>query len=131
MDKAQALHNFWSGFGIPAFDETSVPDEQDRADLYGDAFPYITYTVATDSFEAPVTLNASLWYKSNSWADISKKTEEIAQKIEEAYPITTEIDNGRIFITKGRPFAQRMEEPNDDNVRRMYLTISVEYLTRW
>ena len=70
MNKAQALHNFWSGFGITAYDETTVPDNA--------PFPYITYAVETDSLDNVVLMNASLWYKSYSWAEIQTKAEEIA-----------------------------------------------------
>ena len=35
MDKQQAIHGFWSSFGITAYDENSVPDDAE--------LPYITY----------------------------------------------------------------------------------------
>ena len=123
MDKAQAIDKFWNSFGIPAYDKYTVPKNA--------KFPYITYTMQTDSFERPVILNADLWYKSKSWKDIFQKSEEIAQTIAEMYPITLEIDGGRLYIVKGTPFAQRMDDPDDDTIRRMYLTVQVEYLTRW
>lgn len=123
MDKAQAIDRFWNSFDIPAYDQHTVPDDA--------PFPRITYSVYMDSFEKPVVMNASLWYKSKSWKDITQKTDEISKAIEEAYPITAELDDGRVYITKGTPWAQRMDDPEDDNIRRMYLTIQVEYLTRW
>ena len=42
MDKAQALHSFWSGFGLTAYDENTVPD--------GAQLPYITYEVEGDPY---------------------------------------------------------------------------------
>ena len=123
MDKAQAIDKFWNGFGIPAYDQYCVPDKA--------PFPRITYSVYMDSFDKPVVMNASLWYKSKSWKEITQKTDEISKAIEEAYPITAELDDGRVYITKGTPWAQRMDDPEDDNIRRMYLTVQVEYLTRW
>ena len=123
MNKAQALHNFWSGFGITAYDETTVPDNA--------PFPYITYAVETDSLDNVVLMNASLWYKSYSWAEIQTKAEEIAEAIVKMQPPTIELDTGRLYITKGTPFAQRMSEPADDTVRRILLNISAEYLTAY
>ena len=123
MDKAQAIDKFWNGFGIPAYDQFTVPEDA--------PFPRITYSVYMDNFDRPVVMNANLWYKSKSWKEITQKTDEISKAIEEAYPITTEIDDGRLYITKGNPWAQRMDDPEDDQIRRMYLTIQVEYLTRW
>ena len=37
MTKEAALHNFWSMFGVPAYEENAVPSGEDGAE-----FPYIT-----------------------------------------------------------------------------------------
>ena len=58
MDKAQAIHDFWSRFSLPVYDENTVDDDA--------VMPYITYSVATGSLEDIVLLNASLWYRSTS-----------------------------------------------------------------
>ena len=71
MTKGQAIQQFWSSFGLTAYDATSVPDDA--------PFPYITYSVRTDSLDNVVTDSASLWYRSYSWKDISEKAEEIRQ----------------------------------------------------
>lgn len=42
MTKEAALYNFWSMFGITAYEENAVPSDA--------KFPYITYQVVTDSF---------------------------------------------------------------------------------
>jgi hypothetical protein len=34
-----------------------------------------------------------------------------------------------LYISKGSPFAQRMKEPSDDMVRRIYININAEFLT--
>lgn len=123
MTKGQAIHNFWSGFGLTAYDENSVPDDA--------PFPYITYACETDSIENICLMNASLWYYSESWQEISEKAEEIAKKIVEMKPPTIEIENGRIYIAKGSPFAQRLRDPSSDMVRRMLINITAEYLTAY
>ena len=124
MDKAQAIHSFWNSFGVPAYDENSAYDSQMEIE-----FPYITYSVSTDSLGFPVVMTADVWYKSYSWKEISEKTEQIAKYIEtEMRPIP--LDVGYLYITKGTPFAQRMtEETGVDNVRRMFLIINAEFLT--
>lgn len=123
MDKAQALHSFWSSFSLPAYDEASVPSGDDTPQ-----FPYITYTVATDALDGSLPLVASLWYKSTSWRDITLKSEEIARRIETMErPIP--IDNGYLWIVRGTPFAQRMTEPDDNTIRRILLNIVAEFLT--
>lgn len=123
MDKAQALHNFWSGFNMPAYDELTVPDNA--------ALPYITYEVKTDSFENKMNLSASIWNRSTSWAAVEQKAAEIAQFIQKQNPCTIRIDGGRMYIVKGTPFAQRMLDPSDDGVRRIVLSIDVEFLTEF
>lgn len=121
MDKAQAIHSFWSGFGLTAYDENTVDEDA--------VTPYITYSVSTDNLDEPITLNGSLWYRSNSWEEISQKIEEISSAIYRMRPI--KIDDGYLWITKGNPFAQRMSEPGDDMMRRIYINLIVEFLTAY
>jgi len=120
-DKWQAIHAFWNSFGIPAYDETSVP---------GDAvMPYITYNAAVSEFESTVMLNASLWYNSTSWAAISQKADEIAQSIN-GYRLEPLKDNQYLFLSKGTPFAQRLEDTND-RIRRIFINVMGEFFTRY
>lgn len=121
MTKGQAIQRFWEGFGIPAYDETTVPDNAE--------FPYITYSVHTGSLGDLCITNVSLWFRSYSWQGISEKTEEISRAIAEMNPPSIAIDGGRLYITKGTPFAQRMQEPSDDAIRRMLLNINYEFFT--
>lgn len=120
MDKAQAVHDFWSKFGIPAYDENSVPDDA--------TMPYVTYNVTTDNFDKPVQLNGSLWYRSTSWEDVSKKTDEISRHVGYGYYIQ-KIDGGYMRIVMGQPFAQRMNDPEDAMVRRMFIILEAEFMT--
>ena len=121
MDKAQAIHNFWSGFGWDAYDENSVPDDAE--------YPRITYEVQTDSLDNILLLSASLWDRSTSWERVSKKAEQIAQEIVHIYPAAIRIAGGGLYISKGTPFASRMSEPNNDTIKRIYLNINAEFLT--
>lgn len=122
MDKMQALHAFWSSFSIPAYDENTVPLDA--------SFPYITYEAASDRLDYAMNLSASIWYWSLSWEDITHKADEIAEYIENLYPPAIKLDVGRMYITAGRPFAQRMGDP-DGNIRRILLTINVEFFTEF
>lgn len=122
MDKHQALETFWSSFGLPAYDQYTVP---------GDAvLPYLTYEDVTDSIGTVVHMTASLWYRDRSWTAISQKAQEIADAITAMYPITLPLDTGRLYLTRGTPWAQRMIEPDDSGVRRVILNLQAEYLTQ-
>lgn len=123
MDKSQALHEFWSSFGLPAYASETVPDDA--------TLPYITYDVSTDSLDYVINLNASLWYRSMKWEEISKKAEEIAEYISTMQPPTIELDYGRMYLTKGNPFAQRMSDEGGADIRRIVLSINVEFLTKY
>lgn len=119
MNKEQALQSFWSSFGIPAYDETTVPDDA--------KMPHITYSVITDSLDNVVNLNASLWYYSTSWAEITRKKDEIAEYVGVGGKVI-KLDNGYAWLCRGVPFAQRMVDTND-MVRRIYINIQAEFLT--
>ena len=123
MTKGQAIQSFWESFNIDAYDETSVPDDA--------PFPYITYSVQTDSFENTVMSTASLWYRSYSWKEISEKAEEIAERIVKLNPPTIQLNGGRLYITKGVPFAQRMKEESEDAIRRIVLNVNMEFMTEY
>lgn len=123
MTKGQAIQEFWESFGLTAYDETTVPDDA--------PFPYITYQVHTGSIGDVCIVNTSLWYRSYSWKEISEKTEEISEAIAKMYPPSIKINGGRLYITKGAPFAQRMGDASDDSIRRMLLSINYEFLTEY
>lgn len=123
MNKEQAIHSFWSGFGLKAYDEQTVPTGDDAP-----AFPYITYEVITNNIGNPVQLTASLWYRTTGWTEITAKKDQIAGAIGYGHKII-KIDGGYMYLTLGSPFAQRMADDTDDMIRRIYMQINCEYLT--
>lgn len=120
MDKSQAINTFWNSFGIPAYDEYTVPD--------GTSMPYITYNASFDAVNMDVPMTASVWYRDSSWENISKKVEQISQTIGYSYYIKA-IDGGYMVVKRGNVFAQRMNDPDDLDVRRILVSILVEFLT--
>ena len=123
MNKAQAIHTFWSGFGIPAYDEQTVPDNA--------KMPYITYRVVTDSIGNVCNLTGSIWYRSTSWKEVSDKAAEVAQAVGQYGFTKLKLDDGYVWFTKGAPFAQRMSDPASDMIRRIYLNVQAEFLTAY
>lgn len=122
MNKYQALHAFWNSFDLPAYDETTVPDDA--------VMPYITYNVATDSLGQVVPLSATLWYRSNSWESISQKAEQIARRIGDHSYFIQKLDDGYVWYTKGTPFAQRIAS-EDRDIRQVYINVTAEFLTKY
>lgn len=123
MDKEQAIHSFWSSFGLTAYDEQTVPTGWSAPKP-----PYITYELSTDNIGESVALTASIWYRGTSWSAVTAKAHEIERYIGYGGRII-DIDNGYIWITRGRPFAQRMSDDTDSSIRRIIINIMVEYLT--
>ena len=121
MTKAAAIYQFWSSFGLTAYEENTVPTDA--------AFPYITYQLVTDSFDREVAATASLWYRGESWTAINAKTEEISKKIG-ASGKKIAVDGGGIWIKRGQPFAQNMGDESDDLIKRKYINISIVFITQ-
>lgn len=120
MTKSEALHKFWSSFGIKAYDANTVPDTA------REIFPRITYDVATDSFGNEVALTASIWDRNMSWVRAEEIKDEISGEIGDG-GVNAPYKNGMIWIKRGTPFATRMSD-TDDSIRRILLNIEVEYI---
>lgn len=120
MNAIQTLHNFWNGFGLPAYDETDVPDDAQ--------LPYITYEVSNDYFGGVLAQAASVWYRSSSWVAVTEKEQQIADYIGRGGRMVA-FDGGAFWIKRGEPWAQRMGDPDDDMIRRIALNIEIEFLT--
>lgn len=117
MTKEQALHTFWSGFDVPAYDQYTVPDDAE--------LPYITYEVITDNFGAQNVLTASIWDRSTSWGKVTGILEKIANLVGYGGH-TVRYDNGLLWIKRATPFSQRMDD-EDDSIRRIVINVEVEY----
>ena len=121
MDKWQAQHNFWNSFGVPAYEEHSVPDNA--------TFPRITYEAATSTFEDIVSITASIWTRTSSWA----QADTLANTIEDYIKTMgcPEIDGGRYRVFIGlTTFARRMDDPNDDQIKRILLNVQFEFMSK-
>ena len=124
MTKASALYNFFSSFGINAYEETLVPTGEEAP-----KFPYLTYQLVTDSFDNEVLIPVSLWYRSEaSLLALNTKTEEISQRIGRG-GVFLDCDGGKIWLKRGSPFAQTMGDDADKTIKRKYINITAEFLT--
>ena len=132
MDKWKAQHEFWSSFGLPAYDENTVLTEG-LEDSPG--FPFITYQAVGGIMGQMLAISASLWYRSSSWAEISQKADEMLRQIQnEMLTSPVEIDGGYFWIKipEATPFAQRMGSGTDDDlIKRILITVEAESLTNY
>lgn len=120
MTKAQALFSFFDSFGMAAYESRSVPEDA--------PFPRITFDLSVGDYGAEVSFAASVWYRSNSLAEITDKTGEIARRVSLG-GVVLPCDGGHIRLYCGTPWMQLMGDPDDDMVRRAYLNFTARYNT--
>lgn len=139
MDVWQAQHDFWNSFGVPAYEEHNVP-EKDK-----NVFPRITYESATSVFGSLVSITASIWTRSTSWATADELANYIqsyilnqGRTIQNPYnheyiaiPVCKRLDDGYMRIYIGdTTFAQKMDDPEDDQIKRIILNVTFEFMTK-
>ena len=127
MTKAAAIYQFFSSFGLTAYEEDSVyaMAMQGQAPSY----PYITYEGKTDYFgENDSPLSFSLWYRSSSWTEINAKSAAISAAIGRVGTILT-CDGGYILIQRSQPWVQNMGDDSDDMVKRNFHNLKVRFYT--
>lgn len=123
MTKEQALHAFYSEFGLPAYQEDAVPTGADKPE-----FPYITYEVATDSFGSELPLSMSVWYRTTSWSEPNAKAREIAEKVTRGGRMIP-CDGGGFWVKPAEPFIRSTGDESDNMIKRKIFNFSIEYIT--
>lgn len=116
-----ALQGFFGGFGIPCYPEDSVPD----FDALGNRVrpPYITVKLVCPTWRATVPFFARVWYRSNTYAELSATVSAIAEAIGEGESIPCE--TGAIYIFKGRSFCELIPYPGDPTLKCAYLSMNM------
>ena len=122
MTPEAAVYNFLSGFSIPAYAASSVPDQAQ--------FPYITYELVLGLWDGgEVNVPVNVWYRTESEAVPNAKVREISQAIGRG-GTTVPCDGGMLWIKRGLPWAQSLTiEGEDEKVKRRYVNINIEFLT--
>lgn len=127
MDKDIVLHNFWSQFA-PAYNENSVPDERDIVAIHGSAFPRITYDMVMGDSMDENAMSASVWDRSSSWNGVFDIFNQINDTLGNGGVILP-CNGGGLWVKKASPWAQTLGDASDDSIRRIFLNISVEFIT--
>lgn len=119
MTPEAAVYTFLSSFGLPAYAETSVPDQA--------TFPYITYSlVIPDLFESS-NMQVNVWYRTDSEAVPNAKVREIGEAVQQRALVPLACDGGVVLIGRGSPWAQSLSiEGEDSKVKRRLLNFTVE-----
>lgn len=92
-------------------------------------FPYLTYDLPLSAFEqGEVSMTVNLWYRTESEAIPNAKAAEISAVIGQG-GVVLPCDGGYIWLKRGTPFCQSLEDQADRMIKRRYINITVEYLT--
>ena len=122
MDRWEALYDFWSSFGLPAYEENSVPENAEM--------PYITYEASVGGFENEMPLSASIWDRTKKGsAFIDSKADEIEQFIKDMGCPSIKGGRYRVYASETQPFAQSMGDPEDRLIKRRILNVVFEFMT--
>lgn len=115
MNREQALYDFMSCFGIPAYAATATPAQAEM--------PYITYELTVGTWDNPASMSVNLWYRTDSEAIINAKAREIGYKLSGGGQVLYFEDEGghtrALWITKGSPWCQAVTD-EDNTVKRRY-----------
>lgn len=114
---AKALNAFYSGFGLMAYSENSVPDDA--------KLPYITYTVPQSGAFESATHQVRVWYETDKSApsnvQVNAKADEIIAAIGQG--VKLKAGRGFVCIFPGVPLAQL--QPSDDQTRIVYINLEL------
>ena len=117
-DRWQAQDNFWSSFGVDAYEENSV--------LVGTAYPYITYEAYDALWSGDVAVSASIWTRSAEWSEADGLANAILNRLKNG-GATVPYTDGMIWITADAPIAQSMGDPDDNMVKRKLIRVILHF----
>lgn len=126
MDKLKVQGVFWASFGVPAFEENTVPDKPTLKE-WG-ITDYITYQTVNGVFGSVVQVNPSICTRSSTWDRADALQLAIQNRLENGGERIF-YDGGMIWATAedGGSFAQSMGDPDDDQVKRYRLAVNLQF----
>lgn len=126
MDKFEAQHTFWSSFGVPAFEENSVPDMPTLKEL--GIRDYITYQKVNGVFGSSVMVNPNIWTRSATWDRADALQIAIQSQLEHGGKCFL-YDGGMIWATpeNNASFSQSLGDPDDDMIKRYRLSVILQF----
>ena len=120
MTKGAALQAFFSQF-MDAYAASAVPEDV--------TCPYLTYELIPSAWDGgEVGLTVNLWFYTTSEAVPNAKAQELSDSI--GYGgVTLPCDGGFIWLKRGSPWCQNLQDDTDPNIKRRYINVTAEYMT--
>lgn len=119
-DRWEAQYNFWASFGIPAYEESSVPDRDELKRL--GITSYIAYQPVSAGFDQDVSGGASIYTRADSWLQADTLADAIEARLKDGGEVVL-YTGGMIWVTAEAPFAQNLGDPDDDKIKRKVLNV--------
>jgi hypothetical protein len=122
MTKDRALFEWFQQFGMPFYPVTALPPAK------GITFPYGTYEPVF-GYNGDITYpTVNIYYLTESEVIPNKKAAEIGEVIGKGGTIV-KCDEGLMWIKRGSPFVQGINDPDNSNIKRRLISIAIEFLT--
>ena len=109
---AAELKTFFSGFGLPAYQVGSVPDDVE--------LPYISYSISSPEWNQKTTAYVQVWDRTTSNTQIIRVADQITAAIGEG--IRLPFDGGYLVIWPETPLIQIQV---DGDFRYAYINLSI------
>ena len=109
---AKAMHDFVSGFGLPAYTTQSVPDDIQ--------VPYLIYPLSEPEWDQKTSWYIQGWFRSTSNAALAETADQIISAI--GTGIRIDMDVGYLSIYPDTPLVQLM---HDGDFRSFYISLSI------
>lgn len=120
MTKSKALYDFFNSFGITGYPINQVPDDT--------VFPWLTYeNTIGNAGDSEISIQVNLWYRTDSEAIPNAKAEEISKAIGLGGKLITH-DEGAIWVKRGTPWCNSLNDESDSAIKRRVLNIILEFI---
>lgn len=121
MTKAQAIYQWLASFELPVYLSSSVPNKAE--------YPYMTYDMNVGVFgDGDSAMTVNLFYRGTSEGIPNAKAEEMSADIGRSGKLLA-CDHGAIWLKRGQPFWQSINNTDDADIRQRYINIDIDWLT--
>lgn len=124
MTSYEALYQYFSSFGLPAYEENQLLDGRNAPEL-----PYITYSVQSGCWaDGELMLSINIRYKNTAdWLSVYETLTFISDSLGLCGRVL-ETDDGGILLTRGSPFSKNTSDSHDKRIRCVTVKIGAEFI---
>lgn len=125
LELSKAYNKFFNEI-CQAFQEDNVKMFDSAGKEVPVSFPYLTYQVVDTNNHESALVQVNIWSKSSSYVELATLTDELDDRIGEGSIINMSGGRGTIYLTKGSPFSQNVNDPEEGNIKRKLINLEVQ-----